>query len=239
MLLKLNDPKILSDAIALISELVSEVRLKITRAGMGIIAVDPANVALVSLKLPCSLFSEFKTEEEENLGVSLEDLKQVLRRANSSSTLTIEKEDNKLKLSIQDTVKRNFSLALIAIETEEKRIPELEFNGKVELDSGIFSNAIEDAAVVSDSCSLSVKDKFIVEAKGNLHSTRTEFSSDEAKFSGEAKSKYSLEYLQKFIKASKFADKVSVQFSTDYPCRLDFKGPVEMTFILAPRVEEE
>jgi proliferating cell nuclear antigen len=239
MILRLNDPKILSDSIALLSELVSEVRIKITRAGLNIVAVDPANVALVSLKVPAGLFSEFKTEEEENLGVNLEDFKQILRRADSNSTLTIEKEDNRLKLGIQNTVNRTFNVALLSLENEEKRIPELEFNSKVEIDSGIFSNAIEDSAVVSDSCTFSVKDKFIVEAKGSLHSTKTEFSSDEAKFSGEGKSKYSLEYLQKFIKASRFSDKVSLQFSTDYPARLDFKGNVEVTFILAPRVEED
>jgi proliferating cell nuclear antigen len=239
MILKLNDPKLLSDSISLISELVSEVKLKITRAGLNIVAVDPANVALVSLKFPASLFAEFQTEEEENLGINLEDLKQVLRRAASNSSLTMEKEGNKLKLSIQNTVKRTFNLALINLEAEEKRIPELEFNSKVEINSDIFSNAIEDAAIISDSCSFAVKDKFIIEAKGNLHSTKTEFSSDEAKFSGEGKSKYSLEYLQKFIKASKFSDKVSLQFSTDYPARLDFRGAAEMTFILAPRVEEE
>jgi proliferating cell nuclear antigen len=239
MILKLNDPKLLSDSISLISELVSEVKLKITRAGLNIVAVDPANVALVSLKFPAALFSEFKTEEEENLGINLEDLKQVLRRANSSSSITIEKEENKLKLSIQNTVKRTFHLSLINLDAEEKRIPELEFNSRVEINSDIFSNAIEDSAVVSDSCSFSVKDKFIVEARGSLHSTKTEFSSDEAKFSGEGKSKYSLEYLQKFIKACKFSEKVDIQFATDYPARFDFRGPAEMTFILAPRVEEE
>jgi proliferating cell nuclear antigen len=239
MILKLNEPKLLLDSISLISELVSEVKLKITRAGLNIVAVDPANVALVSLKFPAALFSELKTEEEENLGINLEDLKQVLRRADASSTLTLETEGGKLKLSIQGTVKRTFNLSLLSIESEEKRIPELEFIGKVDINSEIFSNAIEDAAIISDSCSFAVKDKFIIEAKGNLHSTKTEFSSDEAKFSGEAKSKYSLEYLQKFIKARRFAERVSLQFSNDYPARLDFKGPVEMTFILAPRVEEE
>ena len=60
-----------------------------------------------------------------------------------------------------------------------------------------------------------------------------------ARFSGQAKSKYSLEYLQKFIKAGKLSDVVQIQYSNDYPARLDFKGNVEMTFVLAPRVEEE
>lgn len=239
MILKLNEPKLLSDAVSLISELVTEVKLKVTRAGLNIVAVDPANVALVSLKFPSNLFSEIKTDEEENLGINLEDFKQVLRRVGAGNSLTIEKEENRLKLSIDSAVKRTFNLSLINLEAEEKRIPELEFSSRVEINSEIFSNAIEDAAIISDSCSFSVKDKFIIEARGNLHSTKTEFSSDEAKFSGEGKSKYSLEYLQKFIKASKFSEKASIQFSTDYPARLDFKGAAEMTFILAPRVEEE
>ena len=84
-----------------------------------------------------------------------------------------------------------------------------------------------------------MSDNFIIEAKGSLNSTKTEFNSDEAKFKGEAKSKYSLEYLQKFIKASRFADKTNIQFKKDFPLRLDFRGNVEMTFILAPRVEDE
>ena len=131
MLIKLADPKLLSDSVAIISELVTEVRIKVAKTGLSIIAVDPANVALVSLKIPHSAFSHFESEDE-NLCVNLEDLKQVLKRAEMGSTLTLQKEDNKLKLSIENTVKRNFHLALISLEQEEKRIPELEFDSSVE-----------------------------------------------------------------------------------------------------------
>jgi proliferating cell nuclear antigen len=238
MLIKLADPKLLSDSIGIISEIVTEVRIKVSKAGLGIIAVDPANVALVSLKIPHSAFTHFESEDE-NLCVNLEDLKQVLKRAEPGSSLTIQKEDNKLKLSIENTVKRHFYLALISLEQEEKKIPELEFDSSVELASEMLKHAIEDAAVVSDACSFEIGKNFTIEAKGALNSTRTEFSSDEAKFKGEAKSKYSLEYLQKFIKAGRFADKANIQYKTDFPLRLDFRGNVEMTFILAPRVEDE
>ena len=238
MLIKLADPKLLSDSIAIISELVTEVRIKVSKTGLSIIAVDPANVALISLKIPHSAFSQFESEEE-NLCVNLEDLKQVLKRAELGSTLTMQKEDNKLKLSIENAVKRNFYLALINIESEEKRIPELEFDSSVELASEMFKHAIEDASVVSDACIFELGKNFVIEAKGALNSTRTEFSSDEAKFKGEAKSKYSLEYLGKFIKASRFSEKVNLQYKKDFPLRLDFRGNVDMTFILAPRVEDE
>ena len=238
MLLKLADPKILADAVALIAELVTEVKIKVNKTGLSIIAVDPANVALVSLKLPHSSFTQFESEEE-TLCVNLEDFKQILKRAEPGSSLTLEKEDNRLKLSIQNTVKRNFYISLINIEGEEKRIPDLEFDSSVEISSEMLRHAIEDAAIVSDACSFEIGKSFIIEAKGALNSTKTEFSSDEAKFKGEAKAKYSIEYLQKFIKASRFAENASLKYKNDFPLRMDFRGNIEMTFILAPRVEEE
>ncbi len=243
MLLKLQEPKILADAIALLSELVLEVKIKVTKQGLEIVAIDPANVALVELKVPSSAFSKFEIEKNEELGINLEDFKQILRRAPIGAPLTLEKEDNSLKVEIEDKTKRKFSLALINIDAEEKKVPELTFSSKIELDSNTFSEVINDAAIVADSCSFTaLPDLFIVEAKGTLHKSKTELSSDEAKIATESqqKAKYSLDYLLKFVKASKFSDKVSLNFSQDYPMRLEFKNDsLQLNFILAPRVEEE
>ncbi len=243
MLLKLDQPKILSDVISIISEFVTEIRLRIDSKGLGIIAIDPANVALVSFKLPAGNFSQFEVQEEI-VGLNLDSLKAVLRRCSPGSSLVMQTQDNLLKIEIQDKIKRNFLLSIIEIEGEEKAMPNLEFVSKVELNSGDFVDVVEDCSIVADSCSFILKNgKFIIEAKG-LNSARAEFSSDEAKISGtDAKSKYSLEYLQKFSKASKFSDKAQIQFANDYPLRLDFKTqhaePIELSFILAPRVETE
>ena len=93
-----------------------------------------------------------------------------------------------------DRVKRTFTLALIDIESEDKEIPELNFSAKVDLDSGSFSQAIEDAKIVADSCSLIVGEGFfMIEGSGSLNSARIEFSGDEAVISGIAKSRYSLD----------------------------------------------
>ncbi len=243
MLLKLQEPKVFADAIALLSELVLEVKIKVSKTGLEIVAIDPANVALVELKLPSTSFSKFEVEKNEELGLNLEDFKQILRRAPLGSALIFEKEDNYLKVEIEDKTKRKFSLALINIDAEEKKVPELTFNSKVELDSSTFSEIINDAVIVADSCSFTaLQDLFVIEAKGTLHRSRTELSSDEAKIASESqqKAKYSLDYLVKFSKAAKFAEKVSINFSQDYPARFDFKNTsLQLSFILAPRVEEE
>ncbi len=242
MLLKLDNPKLFSEIVGIISELVLEVKIKVSRDGMSIMAIDPANVAMISFKLPNTAFSEFEVDNLEILGVSLESLKAVLRRVRAGSVLIITREENELKLLIKDKITREFNLALIEVEGEEKEIPNLEFMSKIEMSSLDFSEAIEDCVVVADSCSfVSEPNKFMIQAKGSLNSFKSEFSSDELNIEAEkAKSKYSLEYLQKMIKATKITDKVKINFSNDYPLRLDFATPfIELSFILAPRVEVE
>lgn len=240
MILKLDQPKLLSDAIGIISEIVTEVRIKLLDEGLSIVAVDPANVAMTIFKLPRNAFAQYEAGGEI-WGVNLADLKQVLRRASSSSSVVFEQEENQLKITIFDKVKRIFTLALIEIESEDKGEPALNFACKVEMGADNFQQAIEDCSIVADACSLVAGSGFfIIEGSGSLNSARAEFSGDEAKIEGVGKSKYSLEYLMKFIKAGKISDKVVLNFSDDYPLRLDFPGEkMGMGFILAPRVEAD
>lgn len=238
MRIKLENSSTLSKAVELISELVAEVKIRLNEYGLSITAIDPANVAMVGLRIPKKSFSEFDSGSE-TLGVNLDSLKRILKR--SSGSLILEKRENLLYIQMEDRIKRNFILSLMDIETEDKDMPNLEFSARVELQSEDLIDSVEDCAVVADACSFIIKEeKFIIEAKG-LNSTRTEFSSDEAKINAEdCKSRYSLEYLQKFIKASKLADKTILNFAEDHPLRMDIRTEnLEMSYILAPRVETE
>ena len=242
MKLTLQSPKILSDIIMIISELVTEVRIKVSKEGLSLTAIDPANVAMIHFKIPVSLFTDFDLDrEEEELGVNLNNLKAVLRRCKPGASLAIERQDNLLKLGIKDRVKRDFSLALIDIDSEEKPLPEWEFNSVVKLNSDTLTEVIEDCLVVSDACTfIAEPDKFIVEAHG-LNSARAEFSSDEAEIhSGNSTARFSLEYLNKFIKGAKISMNSTLSFSDNHPMRLDFHtGDVVLSFVLAPRVEQD
>lgn len=241
MLLKLDNPKLFTDVVSIISELVTEVKINVGEEGLKIIAVDPANVALVSFLLPKTTFSQYEVGNNETLGVSLDSLKSILKRSSSSSSLVMQSKENTLKVEIHDKIKREFNISLINIEKEDKEMPDLEFECKVEMKSSDFSKAIEDCSVVADSCSFAIKDgNFIVEAKG-LHSAKSEFSGDEANVDGKGgRAKYSLEYLEKIIKSSKLAGKVGINFSDDYPLKLEYlEDKFGLAFVLAPRVETE
>ncbi|RMD67807.1 proliferating cell nuclear antigen (pcna) [Candidatus Pacearchaeota archaeon] len=239
MKLVLQNPKIFTDIVTIISELVVEVRLKVKPEGLSLTAFDPATVAMVHFKLPASLFSTFEVEKEEVLGVNLNNLKAVLRRCRPGTTLSFAREDNVLKITLQDKLRRDFGLALIEINSEDKEVPQWEFDSVIKMNSEMFSEVIEDCSIVSDVCTLIAEpDRFIVEAKG-LNSARTEFTSDEVEIhSGSSMARYSLEYINKFIKGSKISPKVTISFSSKAPLKVDFStGEVLLSFALAPRVE--
>jgi proliferating cell nuclear antigen len=247
MLVKLENPLLLSKAVELISELVTEVRIKVNEFGMSITAMDPANVSMVNFKVPKSAFSEFNLEDSKNqseiLGVNLDNLKKVLKRAGSGSSVILKRKDNTLDIQIDDKIKRDFNLGLIEIESEDKEMPTLDYSAKVEINSEDLIASIEDCSVVSDACSFIIENKkFIIEAKG-LNSARAEFSDEETRIeTGEdfCKSRYSLEYLIKFIKGAKLTEKTILRFASDHPLKMDLKTEhMEISFILAPRVEND
>ncbi|MBI2043845.1 hypothetical protein HYT24_00585 [Candidatus Pacearchaeota archaeon] len=244
MLVKLQNPMVLGKVVEIISEIVSDVRIRVTEFGMSITAMDPANVSMLNFRIPKSSFSQFETGNEV-LGVNLDNFKQVLKRAGAGSSLIIEKKANMLNIQIQDRIRRNFTLNLIDIEGEEidfdEKTSRMNFTATVEINSVDLMASVEDCAVVSDAATFSVKDgKFVIEAK-SMNSAMSEFSSDEVKIQAtDCKSKYSLEYMQKFMKGAKLCEKTILQFSDDHPLKMDFKNPeMELSFVLAPRVENE
>jgi proliferating cell nuclear antigen len=95
MKLTLSEPKYLKDSISIISELVNETRIKVTSDGIELIAMDPANVAMIVFKLLPTAFTEYLVEKPVDIAVNLNNFKQILRRANPTDMLTLELVDNK------------------------------------------------------------------------------------------------------------------------------------------------
>ena len=244
MKLILGEPRFLKDSIGVVSELVSEVQIRVKDDNLEIIAMDPANVAMVVFRLLSSAFVEYNVEGEKILSVNLDSFKHVLRRAKSSDTVVLELDEDKNKLKIQlrgDNV-RTFNLGLIDIEEKEQKVPDLKFEVNIEMNSVIFDEAIEDMDIISDAVVFEADEgKFILGALGNVNEGRVVFENGEdisIMFEGDAlKAKYSLEYLKKIVKGGRLSDKVRVSFSRDYPLKVEYmvRDKLQLSTILAPR----
>ena len=171
-----------------------------------------------------------------------------LRRASPKDMLTIEMDaDNRLKIQLESATTRTFNLPIIDLEEKDQKVPDLKFPVTIKTSSSILNEAVADVDVVGESVAfIAEPKKFILQAEGDLNRARIEIREDDVtKISinsdEKIKSKYSIEYLKKMINGSKLSDEVIVQFSKDYPLKLEYKtvDKVMLSFILAPRVEND
>ena len=248
MKLILAEPKYFKDSISIISELVTEAKFKVNSNGLELIAMDPANVAMVIFKMLSSCFTKYEVNEETELSINLNNLKQILKRAKAEDVLTLETtEDNKLKIQMRSNTTRSFSIPTLEIEDKDQKVPELTFPLSVEMSSAQLTESIEDVSVVAESVTfLGEKSQLLVKAEGDLSKALIEIKPDdhtviktdsEDKF----KAKFSLEYLKKMIAGSKLSDRVYLNFNTDYPLKMEYRivDRLSLSFILAPRVDND
>ena len=247
MKLSLAEPSYLKDSITIISELVNEARFKITKDAVELIAMDPANVAMVIFKLLSSAFTEYSIKDEVEIAINLNNLKQILKRAKSNDTVSLELEDNKLKIQLKSNTTRTFNLPIIELEEKEQKIPDLKFPVTIIGDCEILNEAVEDASIVAESVAFEAESKkFNILAEGDLSQVKVEIPEGdnikiEVEGSSKVRSKYSIEYLKKMVGASKLSEKVEIHFNNDYPLKLEYKelDKLMLAFILAPRVEND
>ncbi len=228
----------------IISELVNEVNMRFYRDRIEIVAMDPANVAMVMFKLLSSAFSEYNVVEGKVIGINLLNLTQILKRAKPTDVLSLEidGDKNRLAVTLRGNSSKKFELGLLDIEEREQKIPNLKFTTKIETNSLIFNDAIEDMDVISDSLTFNAaNDKFVINSEGNVSSGSVEVGSGEETSimlsDGAVNAKYSVEYLKKIMKGSKLANTVAVEFGQDYPLRFEYKviDRLALQFVLAPR----
>ena len=248
MRLTLAEPSYLKESISIISDLVNEARFKVTSNAIELVAMDPANVAMVIFNLLSSSFTEYDVQKDTEIAINLSNLKQVLRRASSRDMLTIELDhENRLKIQLKSSTIRTFNLPIIEIEDKEQKVPDLKFPVTIKTSSSILNEAIADADVVGESVSfIAEPKKLTLQAEGDLNQAKIEIKEDDLTkitISGteKIKAKYSVEYLKKMINGSKLSDEVIIQFNKDYPLKLEYKSldKVMLSFILAPRVEND
>jgi proliferating cell nuclear antigen len=226
--------------------MVDEVGINVTKDGMTLRAMDPAHVALVDFELKKGAFDEYEVDETLVLGIDLDRLNTILKRAGAEDKITLEvdSENNALRIRLKNASTRTFNLPLIEVSEEELKVPDLEFPCVVEINSKIISEGIKDAEIVSDHVVLKIdENNLYIKARGDLGNVEIKAAKDEAisfDVKQDTRSMFSLEYLKDMIKASDIADTVKISLGDNIPVKMDFlSSDIKLSFLLAPRIESE
>jgi proliferating cell nuclear antigen len=244
----LAEPSLFVNSISTIAELIDEGIFKISKDGISLIAADRAMVAVVDFNIQASAFDKYELSGEHTIGLNINNLLSVLKRVTAGDKLSLNLQDNKLEVVMENDSKRRFVVPLLDISQEEvPPIDQLEFTAKAEIRSDVLQSGVEDADVVADSIVFeTTPNRFVMRAEGDISKAELELEKGDAALinietDGNVKSRYPLDYLKRMSKAAKIADSVTLEFAQDYPMKLGFKAgdKCSLKFVLAPRVSEE
>jgi proliferating cell nuclear antigen len=233
----------LKDVLEAARAIVTEARLSLSEKGIELKAVDPANVAMVSLRIDASAFEIYQATPGE-IGVDLERLNDLLSMASKDDRVRLELLENERKLKI-GVGTLSYTLGLIdpSMLRPVPRLPELDLPAHVVLPGAEFRKAVKAAELVSDHIVLGVDDDlFYMETKGDLDACRFSKQSSEllGMKPGKARSIFSLEYLSDMSRVIGNASEVKLEMGIDYPMQISFwLEEVYVRYLLAPRIEED
>lgn len=235
------EASLFKDYISAISTLINEVELAISKEGISAITMDDSNVAMVIAKLKNTSFLNYDVETETKLGINLNDLLTVLKRAKKDESVTLEEADNKLQIKVGPG--RQFTLPIIELENTEQKVPELDHTVTIDMPIKVLSDSLKDIDVVSESIKfVANQDELKLLGEDELTKAIVQIKKNgETKITGELEnqtieSKYALEYLNKMM--LDLTKQVKVKFAKNYPMKIIYDSDkMSVSYILAPRVD--
>lgn len=231
------DVNTLLNVVKTLRELTAEARIKINRDGLKIIEMSPDSVSMVSIDINRNQFIELIEETEiKEYGINTEDLYKILKE-NKKQYVKVISEENKLIFIFDNGLKSEISL--IEIETENKNIPEMDFNTEITINSKRLKEIIKHFNSISEGCIFETdKNNFKVYG-GDINKSEIVLNDEVSIKGNDNKGKYSTEYLSRFIKVL-FSEDTILKFNTDYPLLLEQKtNNIKVSYLLAPKIETD
>lgn len=259
--------RVIRPFIGLVSPLVEECRLHATPDGVSITAVDPANVAIVSVDLHGEALEDYTIDgaEELTIGFPLETVESLLSAARqgkrSADDVTMRVDESRTRVDItreytHSTVERTESTLNIDADSvrESPDLPTMEQSGHATVDRQAFTDAVDACGSVTDHIRLDDNgDGLILEAAERdnddwtVELARTRFTNAlESSHNGDG-SLFSTSYIQDIADGLTGGniDQLTIDFEEQFPARFAFNHTTdeatvyEGCYIVAPRIRDD
>lgn len=215
--------------------------------GLVIEAVDPAHVAFARACVPPATFERWNVSRPFLMGWDVATVyKRGKARWNQSAAVRLGLVDGPgpgLSLSDGQTT-RTIGLVDPAGMSRPKT-PDLELDVEATLPHRPVYKTVKAMQDVADHVAVEAEGgavRFL--AEGERDRDRYEAPDPPTPYDAEGRALYSLDYLEEILKGAKYAmdgDEIRLRWATDYPSQWKVLGPggVEVTYLLAPRIESE
>merc|ERR1712066_423007 len=224
---------------------------------MGVQSMDSSHVALVSLLLRESAFSEFKCDRATSLGMNVDSLGKIFKMCGPNDSLKLRWQNDADTLNFQcessdDDRIADFDLKLMQIESEHMEIPEQQYKVVARLPSGEFQKICRDLKEFGETMQVKASKEGIAFSvagdvgTGNIMLKPREAEKPEERVkltvSEPVTATFALRYLVNFAKAAPLCGSVELGLGPDAPLLVKYDLETVdngfMQFYLAPKIDE-
>lgn len=237
--------------LAQVAHLVDEAKVVAIRDAWRVLAVDPAHVALIDVRLE-GIDALGRTdgglhaiEEDIAFGVDVEKILALVKKAKRDDTvrLTVDlpNEADEDGLILEIGAMHRTMAAIDTADMADPKIPTLDLPAKLEISAAALLEAAKACEDVTDHVRLTATAEGLnVFGEGDVDKVSIDLRhGDEAMV--ETRDAYTslfpLDHLMAFLKVVKDEAKLVVRLGTDYPIRVDWDGVTKGTWLCAPRIE--
>jgi proliferating cell nuclear antigen len=265
----LDNSRILKGIIEAISFLIDETYVYVYPTGLKLNAIDSSHVAMLLAFLPKELFTEYKCSQDSKIGINVQDLIKILRRAGSKDEIQLQldkKDKNTLLITLKsDKSTRTFKLKSKEIPgydaKEEGLLESFEetlkdkFTATIQMEGGVLDEIVKDALIISDLLKVQVMSaEKVINFTAFDESGEVDIEIDlegkgvlDKKVLNDAEGIYSLNFLENIIKIQSITNNFEIALGNNIPMKI--KGAITSTsgnptegkivYLLAPRVEDQ
>jgi proliferating cell nuclear antigen len=254
---RLQQAGLLKKVVDAMKDLCKDVNFDCSEKGIQVQSMDSSHVALVSLLLRESAFSEFKCDRPTSLGMNVDSLGKIFKMCGPNDSLKLRWQNDadtvnfQCESSDEDRI-ADFDLKLMQIEGEHMEIPEQQYKVVAKLPSAEFQKICRDLKEFGETMQVSASKegiKFSVQGDiggGNVMLKPREAEKPEDKVTlsvhEPTTANFALRYLVTFAKAAPLSGTVELGLGPDSPLLVKFDLEAEdngfMQFYLAPKIDE-
>ncbi|HTW55058.1 MAG TPA: DNA polymerase sliding clamp [Thermoplasmata archaeon] len=235
--------EVLREVVEVVSTLVSEVKLSVSKDGLEAKAVDPSHVAMLVLRLQKGVFEEF-TGEPTEIGVDVEKLKEVLRLSKPGDVIDLQFDGKNRLIANVGRLSRQMAIVDPAGITDPK-VPNVSPPASVTVKTEEVRQGIRGSESFTDHVTLTLEpDAFTMHSEGDTDRLDLRLPKEalpKLEVKETVKSMYPLDFFSAMVK-SIGAEETTLHVGNEYPLKIEFAmgaGRGEGRYLLAPRVEED
>jgi len=253
----LQQAVLLKKVVDAMKDLCKDINFDVSEKGLQVQSMDSSHVALVSLLLRESAFSEFKCDRPTSLGMNVDSLAKILKMCGPSDSLKLRWRADADTVSFQcesgeeDRI-ADFDLKLMQIESEHMEIPEQHYKVSVKLPSAEFQKICRDLKEFGETMQVKAsKEGITFSVQGDMGAGNVMLKPREAEKPEDrvtltvhepVTATFALRYLVNFAKAAPLSGAVELGLGPDAPLLVKYDleraDNGHMQFYLAPKIDE-